>query len=479
MGASSSSSLFGRETSNTTQFTVPVPYNIFTKVTRWEEQRHGGDADADVRDALVSRYVDFLNRCDQIGEIVDKGRQKGTSYFSVLFQTCVQLMWPEKLPRELQKVYKLLVDTTSIETSSLDPFEHEDAWISRFQQQRYENAQRHYASFLSEFEVAVETQKDTFFVVLTRLFNLVPNTNTHATVTLVHLKFAEGGRCGVNVVILDPHGLADTDRMASHENAWMRFLKTFEKQNHTTFTAKTFSKPYTNGGLQRREPICTQWALILGLTYVMNMHVTRDGNDDACFSAIPDEQLFIVMDIMARHRKRIMTAFMFWIHLISGLLFQLIDDYDDDDVTNERLLGFISLTRDTLINVPSSIWPQVTIPLAQRRTTKLTSDPKTCVFDVYNCDEHLSQRDCTSPCQWRHSTCYNPHFFPPPPPPPPPPESLLVAVAAAALPPPPADYLGSLTTSVTPASGAAAAAMAAMIAAASTPTPMVKKRKTR
>ena len=486
MGASSS--LFATETFNaTTHFTIPVPRTVYDTVTHWEEQLHSRDANARELERapdLLRKYIDFLNRCDQIGEIVDKGRQDGFSYFSVIFQTCM-LLQPQSPPPEFQQVYDLYVDTTT-EAGSFDPFENADAWIASMQQPRYDNVLRHYLAFATQFDTAVETQKDAFFVVFTRLFDSTRAIG-HATVTLVHLKFVTGARCSVNVVILDPHGCARTERMARHEHAWTQFLHSVEKEQHMTFVAKTFSKPYTHGGLQRKEPICVQWALVLGLTYAMNTPVTRKrkrDDDDACFSPIPDQDLFAVMDVMARRRKRIMTAFMFWIHLVSGSLFPLIDARarDDDDARPTVSAELLAAVK----NFPSSMWPPATASSSslprQQRLIKLTSDANTCIFDMYDCEKHDNARDCTHPCQWLNSRCFNPHFLPPPPPPP---EHLLAVAAAPPL--PPSEHVAFNPTLVTPApltaatptsaSAAAAAAMAAMIAASTTP--MVKKRKTK
>lgn len=332
MGASSS--LFAAETFNdpTTHFTIPVPRVIYDTVTQWEEQTHARERTPDL---LLRKYVDFLDRRDQIGEIVDKGGREPLSYFSVIFQTCMMLLLqrqhePPPPPPEFQQVYALDVDTTT-EAGSFDPIENADAWISFMQRPRYDNVQRHYLAFATRFERAIKKQKDTFFVVLTTLFDRARPDRTHATVTMVHLIFDANARCSVDIVILDPHGVARTKKMISHEHAWMQFLRDVEEENHMTFVAKTVSKPYTHGGLQGEDPICVQWALVLGLTYVMNTPFTRKrkrGSDDdnaRRFPPIPNEHLFAVMDVMALRRERIINAFMFWIHLVSGPLFLFID----------------------------------------------------------------------------------------------------------------------------------------------------------
>jgi len=339
MGAStSSSSLFATETFDTTHFTIPVPRDIYnTTATRERAQ-----------------------------EVVEKGGRESLSYVSVIFQTCMMLL-PQPPPPEFQIVYNLDVDTTT-ETGSFDPNENADAWISFMQRPRYDNAQRHYQTFDARFERAIKKQKEAFFVVLTTLFDRARPDRAHATITMVHLTFDANARCSVDVVILDPHGVARTKKMISHEHAWMQFLRDVEEENHMTFVAKTVSKPYTHGGLQGDEPVCVQWALILGLTYVMNMPFARKrkrgSNDDARrFPPISHEHLFAVMDVMALRRERIMNAFLFWIHLVSGPLFLFIDaraDYINNGYT-ETFIFKQHIPPAHLLDIPST-WPTPATP---------------------------------------------------------------------------------------------------------------------
>ena len=248
---------------------------------------------------------------------------------------------------------------------------------------------------------------------------------------------------------MDPHGVENTTNLFIIETAWRRFFLdyNFDTGNPIPtpnpnpnanvkhrFLQHVYLIPYIeHGELQKSEGICTQWATILGLTYVLNTKEQKHGrrskrkkrddddeeddDDDShrrpAVLEYPNDVTFEymqkVMAFLETNEKRIVTTFMFWVHLMSEKLNRF--------VTQTDLTAFTPAEFEELFSVPETMWPMrpANIPLSF-----LTSEEDTCVFDMYHCPLATREIDCKSPCRWDETQgmCRNAALFEMPPPPP-------------------------------------------------------------
>jgi len=100
-------------------------------------------------------------------------------------------------------------------------------------------------------------------------------------------------------------------------------------------------------------------------------------------------QMQRAMAFFADNQKRIMTTFMFWVYLISDKIKRFVDGTDFSPLS--------PLEYDELLLVPQTIWPRLSRFM---RTTFLTSNENTCVFDMFDCPQATRAEDCKRPCHW-------------------------------------------------------------------------------
>ena len=378
MGAQES--LLAHEQEGELNFVLPIPKSIFNPLKLWSKTQHHMRHDSTDPDLILS----FRNFMAENKSLI-------TSYREFLANPAniVALVQPLSLndnPFQYVKVMSHIVfnhtrftDYTLLETElhidTISSFESSPAYIFLKEQIQKEFAEK----------------QDHVFIVYVLVKETSSSLVGHANMVILNTCF-EKKRRDLTVAVIDPHGNNNVNVLL-HQRVWQRFADTLNAFEFRANPLRTHVlSPYVEGGLQQSEPVCVQWAVILGLTYVLNIR-------RQCYLSDNVVDINSIMYHINVQKELIMTAYLYWIHMIVGYIMPVMVSQD-----------FSTLLEPELLLKPLSL-PVVRISSRIGSTQQyLETEPSTCVYDIYECGRR-SHDDCKSPCKWDTTGCFNGELF--------------------------------------------------------------------
>ena len=375
-------SLLAHEQEGHLNFVLPIPKSIFDPLKKWSSVQHHIRHDSTDPDlirlfrnfmaknkVLINSYRDFLANPANIDALVEP-LSLGDNPFQY-----VKVMSQIVLGHTRFHGYTLM--DAELHFDTISAFESSMAY-----------------TFLKEqIQKEFEEKQDHVFIVYVLVKETSSSLVGHANIVILNTCFEERKR-DLTIAVIDPHGNNNVNVLL-HQRVWQRFannLNAFEFRANPLRTQVL--SPYVEGGLQQSEPVCVQWVVILGLTYVLN---TRQ----QCYSSDNVIDINSIMFHISFQKEIIMTAYLYWIHRIIGYIMPVIVSRDLSALPQpEVLLTPLSLPVVRIsTGVPSAQTPHY-----------LQTNPSTCVYDIYKCGKRLHE-DCKNPCKWQTTGCFNGDLF--------------------------------------------------------------------